>query len=299
MRQDHAWEREALNELREGRVERAVDMYVERGAVNTAGIHEAEVRDRMMADYRAAVERGRDVLMVAHRRADVAELNQRAHEYAADIGRLTGPSIHLGDGIVEPQREFRAGDIAVCLQNDHERGLMNGMRVQVVEVHPHWNILFVRAQDDRIKQIDVSSYQALDHGYAMTVHKAQGHTTDVCLVMARGDEGRQWTYTAMSRGSEHNHYFTTAAPALDMAGNVKRQEKPQELRDRLTQSWSRNDGRDSTLDFERHEEQRRTLAQEVEKLWRKKERSHKRHERSHQQVVSRGIEHGQGIGIGE
>jgi hypothetical protein len=102
----------------------------------------------------------------------------------------------------------------------------------------------------------------------MTAHKAQGHTADVCLVLARGDEGREWTYTAMSRGREQNRYYTVAAPVLNSRGRVKRQEKPKELADRLTRSWSRTDGADSTLDYERREEEHRSLVQKVKHAWR-------------------------------
>jgi hypothetical protein len=105
------------------------------------------------------------------------------------------------------------------------------------------------------------------------VHKAQGLTADVCLVLARGDEGREWTYTAMSRGREQNRYYTVALPVLGSRGQVKRQEKPKELAERLTQSWSRTDGADSTLDYERREDAGRSLTQQGEQVWREAERA--------------------------
>ena len=272
VRQAGAWEREALHELREGRVERAVNMYLEHQAVQTPGMQEAEVRERLLADYRTAVERGRDAIMLAHRRADVAELNQRAHEQAAERGRLSGPVLAVGDGISGPQREFRVGGTALCLENDHDLGLTNGTRVTVLGVNREAHTMAVRTPDDRAVLIDVHRYDALDHGYAMTAHKAQGHTADVCLVLARGDEGREWTYTAMSRGREQNRYYTVAMPILNTRGKVRRQEKPKELAERLTRSWSRTDGADSTLDYERHEEERRSLVQQVKEAWREAER---------------------------
>ena len=39
----------------------------------------------------------------------------------------------------------------------------------------------------------------LDHGYAMTIHKAQGLTADEALVLATDDLYREAAYTALSR----------------------------------------------------------------------------------------------------
>ena len=298
VRQAGAWEREALYELRQGSVERAVNAYLEHQAVQTASMREAEVRERLLADYRAAVERGRDAIMLAHRRADVAELNRRAHEQAAELGRLSGPSLRVGDGISGPQREFRAGDRVLFLENDHDLGITNGQRGTVIDVSPEMRMIAVRTHDDQAVRIDVQQYESIDHGYAMTAHKAQGHTADVCLVLAHGDEGREWTYTAMSRGREQNRYYTPAMPILNTHGQVKRQENPTELAARLTQSWSRSDGADSTLDYERHEEEHRSLVQKVREAWRQAERDQAREaDRSLTKVrLSAGRDQGRGMG---
>lgn len=94
VRQVDAWEREALDELRSGRVDRAVDMYLERGAVTTAGIHEAEVRDRMFADYRAAIERGRGRShgrSPSRRRGRAEPTSARARRRARAVARTVAP----------------------------------------------------------------------------------------------------------------------------------------------------------------------------------------------------------------
>ena len=113
----------------------------------------------------------------------------------------------------------------------------------------------LRTPDNREVTVDVRQYDAIDHGYAMTVHKAQGLSVDVSLVLARGNEGREWTYTAMSRGREDNVYYTPSAPPLrDEHGTHLHEERADELAERLEQSWSRSEAADSTLDYERVEE---------------------------------------------
>jgi ATP-dependent exoDNAse (exonuclease V) alpha subunit len=261
VRQADEWERRALADLREGRTAEAVSAYIAHDAVVTGKRLETEVLGQLIHDYRAAVEQGRDTIMLTHRRADVDTLNRMAHTQAAARGQLEGPTLTVGslairrDGSVELPKEFRAGDVALCLENDHERGLTNGMRVQVIAVDPALHSVTLRTPDSREVSVDVRHYDAIDHGYAMTVHKAQGLSVDVSLVLARGDEGREWTYTAMSRGREDNVYYTSDAPPLrDEHGTHLHEERADELAERLEQSWSRSEAADSTLDYERIEE---------------------------------------------
>jgi len=261
VRQADAWERQALTDLREGRTAEAVSAYIAHDAVVTRTPSEGDVRYKMLSDYQDAVERGRDTIMLTHRRADVDTLNRSAHRQAAEGGRLEGPAIKVGDmrarsdGSVIMPKEFRAGDRVVCLENDRELGLTNGMRVQLLSVDPDMHTVTMRTPDNRAVTVDVRHYDAIDYGYAMTVHKAQGLSVDVTLVLARGDEGREWTYTAMSRGREENLYYTPSGPPMpDEHGRHLHEERPEELAERLERAWDRSEARDSTLDYEHIEE---------------------------------------------
>ena len=49
-------------------------------------------------------------------------------------------------------------------------------------------------------------------GYAVTGHSAQGLTVSVGLAVVTGNEGRQWFYTAMTRGAQSNQAFVYAQP---------------------------------------------------------------------------------------
>ena len=273
VRQADGWERRALSDLREGRTAEAVAAYVAHDAVTTSKHGEYDLQWQVLRAYRSAVEQGRDAIMLTHRRKDVDALNRRAHAYAAERGQLEGPAITVGtlrargDGSFVEPKEFRVGDLAVCLENDRQRGLTNGMRVQVVGVDPELHTATLRTPDDRQVTVDVRHYDAIDHGYAMTVHKAQGLSVDMSLVLARGTEGREWTYTAMSRGREANRYYTNSAPPLpDERGTHLHEERPAELAERLERQWGRSEAHDSTLDYERIGEavERRSLERERE-----------------------------------
>ena len=47
----------------------------------------------------------------------------------------------------------------------------------------------------------------LDHGYAMTCHKAQGATVDTALLYGAGSLSREAGYVALSRGRTSNHLY--------------------------------------------------------------------------------------------
>ena len=127
-RQEQPWEREALDLLRDGRAGDALDAYHEHGRVHT-GQSAAEVRGQLVADWWTSRGNDESGVMLALRRADVADLNQRARHLMASAGALAGPELVL------EERAFRVGDDVVCLKNDRRLNVANGTRgVTSVEV---------------------------------------------------------------------------------------------------------------------------------------------------------------------
>ena len=51
----------------------------------------------------------------------------------------------------------------------------------------------------RVITITLADYAAVDHGYATTIHKAQGVTVDRAYVLASGSMDRHLTYVGMTR----------------------------------------------------------------------------------------------------
>jgi hypothetical protein len=78
------------------------------------------------------------------------------------------------------QLEFTVNDKVKFLRNDKKGlGVMNGQVGYVKEVNG--NSLVVRT-NNRDVLVDFDSYRYLDHGYAMTAHKAQGDTVEQVLI---------------------------------------------------------------------------------------------------------------------
>lgn len=210
-RQQHQWEREALDLLREGRAAEAIARYEERGRVvlaDTAG----EAHDRLVADWWTAASRGEEAVMVAARRVDVAELNARARALMARDGRLGSTEIEVAG------RRFATGDHVVALANARRLGVLNGTRGVVTHVDTTAHALELATPDGTRILLPAGYLDArtprggatLDHGYAITGHKSQGMTTGRAFVL--GTEGlyREWGYVGLSRGRTENRLYLVA-----------------------------------------------------------------------------------------
>ncbi len=98
-RQDQAWDRQALSALRDGKPADWADAYVDHARVKTAETAPA-VREQLVDDWWASAEREVDARMIAMRRTDVSDLNQRAHQRMLGVGRLGSDIDFDGKAIV-------------------------------------------------------------------------------------------------------------------------------------------------------------------------------------------------------
>ncbi|WP_236656123.1 AAA family ATPase [Acidiphilium sp. C61] len=94
--------------------------------------------------------------------------------------------------------------IGCCFrENNRELGVKNGM-LGTVELAEDDRLL-VRLDSPsgpgrgRAVSVSMADYAAVDHGYATTIHKAQGATVDRAYVLASGTMDRHLTYVAMTR----------------------------------------------------------------------------------------------------
>ena len=187
-RQTQPWERLAVDHLRHGRAEAALELYEEHGRVTVSGTL-TEAREQLVADWWANASRGRS-LIVAPTRHEVAELNRLARERMRAAGHL------VGDDVVVRNQSFAVGDVVVVRRNDRRLGIHNGDLVR-----PPAGYLLRRTD---------SGEPVLQHGYAVTGHIAQGMTVDRAYVLAAPGLSQEWVYTAMTRGRHENRLYAGA-----------------------------------------------------------------------------------------
>jgi len=211
-RQVEEWEREALVDIREGRSGEAIRAYVSHGRVVVGDSAEA-VRGKLVEDWWAARQQaapggGGDSIMVALRRSDVRDLNERARALRESAGELVGPALQLTSGA------FSEGDEVVTGRNDRHLGVRNGTRgvVEAVDVDSGELVIRtapIRGEEGRAVVLPKGYLDAghLSHSYAVTGHKAQGMTTDWAFVLGDDSLYREWGYVALSRGRVENRLY--------------------------------------------------------------------------------------------
>lgn len=208
-RQVEPWEREALDDLRCGDVDRGLDAFEANGRLVT-GADTIEVRQMMADDWYEWRRQGEDVAMIAIRRSDVDDLNGRARRLCEANGELWGPVLEIDE------RPYQAGDEIVCLRNDYRLGVRNGDRAVVERVDAERNTMRVRL-DDGVRVLPAAYLDAghVAHAYATTIHKAQGMTVDRCLTLGTDDLYREAGYVALSRGRTANVLYAVGGHGVD------------------------------------------------------------------------------------
>ncbi|MGV1788320.1 MULTISPECIES: Ti-type conjugative transfer relaxase TraA [Agrobacterium] len=222
-RQRHDWQRQASVAFATHKTAEGLAAYRDHG-----DIHFAESRDKAMAqivrDFLADSEKATDGTRVAmaHRRADVRALNaairselQNRQKLERGLGLSDGTDHgdrgngeyrvggeDVGERVFQTnngKRAFAAGDRIIFLENNRDLGVKNGMLGTVEHVESGKIIARLDGRGGDSVSIPTDSYQAIDHGYATTIHKNQGATVDRAFVLASSTMDRHLTYVAMTR----------------------------------------------------------------------------------------------------
>ena len=189
---------------------------------STAGSTSSDTADgakhQLVAYWATQLRYDVDVVILALRRADVADLNRLARTEMLASGRLGPDALNVGD------REYRVGDRVVCLKNRRANGLLNGLRGDGHLDRPRGTVDRDPAPRRHRPLVPGRYLEAghVDHGYAMTIHKAQGLTADQALVLATDDLYHEAGYTALSRARLDTHIYAVADhfaddPSVDLS----------------------------------------------------------------------------------
>ena len=206
-RQQVDWERDTVTDLAHGRVTTALDRMRANDGVILG--HNADlVRQRMADDWFDHHNADADAVMMATRNGDVDDLNRRAHRLMDDHGHLRG------DPLIIDGRPFQVGDRVVCLRNNRHIDVRNGTTGIITKINPNDRTMSVNTDDGgRILPAGYLDAGHVRHGYAVTIHKAQGVTCDHALLLGTDDLYQESGYVGISRGRHSNRiYAVSTAP---------------------------------------------------------------------------------------
>ncbi|MGB5381026.1 MAG: MobF family relaxase [Acidimicrobiia bacterium] len=214
VRQEHAWERAALTELRNGSPNKAINAYRQHKRL-VVGQDRDDTITRAVDDWYRHVTASGDPtagLLIAADNQTVAGLNEQARTRLAASRRLTGPILTTGE------HTFQAGDRILCRRNQARLDVHNGDLGTVTAVNPDEGSLTVRLDRDPETRVLPSRYLNdghVDYGYALTGHKAQGVTTGRTFTVVTGSTDREWAYVTLSRGRQANTLYLANPTAGD------------------------------------------------------------------------------------
>ena len=194
-RQHDGWQQDATRHLATGRTGQAIHAYGERGMVHPAATREA-ARGALIEcwDRDRQASPGDTWIILTHTNDEVRELNEAARGRMRDTGGLGN------DVLIKAERgegQFASGDRIMFLRNERGLAVKNGTLGTVEQVTPQR--MAVRTDDGRSVAFDTRDYAHIDHGYAATIHKAQGMTVDRSHVLATPGMDSHGAYVAMSR----------------------------------------------------------------------------------------------------
>ncbi|WP_257544709.1 Ti-type conjugative transfer relaxase TraA [Sphingopyxis sp. DBS4] len=194
-RQHVEWQQDATRQLATGRTGEAIRAYADHRMIHAAETREqarAELVERWDRERIAAPDRTRIIL--THTNAEVRELNEAARDAmraSGDLGDDVRLTVERGD------RDFAAGDRIMFLRNERSLEVKNATLGTIERVSEQ--SMTVRTDDGRSVAFDIKDYRDLDHGYAATIHKAQGMTVDRAHVLATPGMDRHGAYVGMTR----------------------------------------------------------------------------------------------------
>jgi ATP-dependent exoDNAse (exonuclease V) alpha subunit len=163
--------------------------------------------DQLLAAWQRDQQQGLDALMLTPARYQVADLNQRARAH-----RLAGQQpIHEVD--VADGNRASVGDLIITRRNDRRLTtgrdwVRNGDRWIITALTPDGGIEATHRRTG--KAVTLPGHyvrEAVELGYATTIHTAQGVTADTTHSLVDELMTREQLYTMISRGRTANHLY--------------------------------------------------------------------------------------------
>ncbi|MFH6787386.1 Ti-type conjugative transfer relaxase TraA [Methylobacterium sp. MA0201] len=244
-RQAAEWQREATKELATEQTAAALARYEAAGMV-----HGHETRDQAKAalverwDVERRAEPEASSVILAYTRDDVRGLNELARARVRAAGELGADQAVATE---RGERSFAPGDRVMFLRNERGMGVKNGTlgTLERIEGGSSLTVRLDGAESMRVS-FDLKDYAHIDHGYAATVHKAQGVTVDRAHVLATPHMDRHAAYVGLTRHREGVELHWAREDLKDRAG--------------LDRALSRERAKDTTLDYGAGFAERRGIA---------------------------------------
>lgn len=203
-RQEEPGDRQASMDFAKGNIDAAIQHYMDKGAVTFSDTKDIAI-ETLIHDWRQdiAADDLKDTVLLAFTRSAVDELNQKARAVLKDRGVFGSEEIVFH--ATEKVFPIAHGERLLFRQNDKDIGVRNGDLGTVKAVHAtRLDVLLDTGESVTVPK----TYQSLDYGYALTVHKSQGMTVKHAKVLI---DSRYWdrhlSFVALTRHKQSVHIY--------------------------------------------------------------------------------------------
>jgi conjugative relaxase-like TrwC/TraI family protein len=209
-RAQHAWEREAWGQVREGSSQRALAQYQAHDGLHISDTRE-EAAGRMVDAWdqaRREHPEQRSVMLTDASNQEMDRINAMAQERRARAGELGAHQAEL------PGRPYglAAGDQIIFTAAHHDPGkerVENGTLGTVIDTGKDNRVTIqTEGSDRREVNVDTREFNDLRLSYAQHVYKAQGRTVEQAFVLTGGwQTDRERAYVALTRARDRTDIY--------------------------------------------------------------------------------------------
>lgn len=171
---------EAVNEIAMGAPDKALQFLAD----NIIEIEKS--KERLEAVTNAYCELSpseqKETMILTARNCEREALNMKIRNRLIRCGQIEEGEKYLVEvgGKKPVERKFSAGDKVVFLKNDMRLGVMNGTKGEIKEIDG--DIFKISVDNNKTVNVDINDYCSIEHGYAVTTHKAQGATVKRAMI---------------------------------------------------------------------------------------------------------------------
>lgn len=223
-RQNESWARDAVRAVLAGQSSDALSAFDQRGLVSRNADPAASVQiltGHWMADELPIHKK----LVLTGTRLEAYRLNQSIRQALQRANRVGSEEVEFTTS-QGGTRRLATGERVVFLRNDLGLNVKNGTLGMVVACQSSIDHPGITVQIDGGKKIKVplDQYSHVDHGYALTVHKAQGTTIDgnVYVMASEAMTDREWSYVALSRAKGTTRIYTSELDDAQLQRDMQR-----------------------------------------------------------------------------
>ncbi len=135
-------------------------------------------------------------------------------------GKKANLNVHTYGHTLATYREktahFLEGEKVVFLKNARPLGVQNGLTGEINSIDKNGNITVAIDKNKAVTWNIKSTYNYLDHGYAVTDYKSQGQTSREVIFHADTERNTSFNsfYVAVTRGKDNIHVYTNESDKL-------------------------------------------------------------------------------------